>query len=105
VKPARGVANISSGGHTGCANKPFRVTVSGKGVSRVVFTLDGKSIATLKRSNRGGQFSVMVNPAKHKVGTHRVLARITFLQSTGTSPKTMRTVFSRCARTAPQFTG
>jgi hypothetical protein len=98
-----GIANISSGGNTGCANKPFRVNVTGRGIRRVVFTLDGKRIATLTGRDR---VSVLIKPAKYKRGTHRVLARVTYLPSTGTSPKTMRAVFSRCARAAaPQFTG
>jgi len=103
--PVRGVASITSGGHTGCAKTPFRVNVAGTGVSRVVFTLDGKRIATLTRRNRANRFSVRIKPATLKRGTHRVQARVTYLSSTQTPAKTLRVVFSRCARAAPQFTG
>jgi hypothetical protein len=103
--PARGVANISSGGHTGCAGTPFPVSVTGTGVRRVVFTLDGKRIATLTRPNRANRFSVLIRPGKLKRGTHRVQATVTYVSSTQTRPKTLRVVFSRCARAAPQFTG
>ncbi|MEA2232315.1 MAG: hypothetical protein QOD83_2131 [Solirubrobacteraceae bacterium] len=103
--PAKGVASISSGGHTGCAGTPFRVNVTGTGVRRVVFSLDGRVISTVTSKNYKGRFSVMVKPAKLKRGVHRVLARITYLSSTATNPKTMRVVFSRCSRTSPQFTG
>ncbi|HEX8159222.1 MAG TPA: hypothetical protein VF526_17695, partial [Solirubrobacteraceae bacterium] len=103
--PRRGEASISSGGHTGCAGTPFRVNVGGSGVSRVVFTLDGRQIAKLTAKNRGDKFSVLIRPAKLKRGVHRVLARITYVSSTGTKPKTMRVVFSRCSRAKPQFTG
>jgi hypothetical protein len=99
------VASISSGGHTGCAGTPFRVNVTGTGVRRVVFSLDGRVISTVTSKNYKGRFSVMVKPAKLKRGVHRVLARITYLSSTATNPKTMRVVFSRCSRTSPQFTG
>jgi hypothetical protein len=81
------------------------VDIDGKGVGRVVFTLDGKRIATLKAKNRANKFSVLIKPGKLKQGVHRVLARITYLSSTGTNPKTMRVVFSRCSRAKPQFTG
>ena len=103
--PTGGVANISSGGNTGCANKPFRVNVTGSQISRVVFTIDGDRIATLRRPNRDAKFSVLINPGKHKRGTHRVLARTTFSPSSGKSQQTMRVVFSRCAKSAPKFTG
>jgi hypothetical protein len=102
--PKRGLASINSA-VTGCAGKPFRVNVASTGVSRVVFTLDGKQIASLKSKNRGNRFSVLIKPGKLKRGTHRVLAKITFMSSTQTRPKTLRVVFSRCARSAPQFTG
>jgi hypothetical protein len=99
------VAGISSGGHTGCANKPFRVNVTGEGISRVVFTLDGKPIATLAGRNHNGRYSIVNNPAKHKHGTHHVQARITFLRASGARPRTEQVAFSRCARAAPRFTG
>ena len=105
LSPVRGVATINSGGHTGCARTPFRVNVAGTGVSRVVFTLDGKRIATLTRRNRANRYSVLIRPAKLKRGTHRVQARVTYVSSTQTPAKTLRVVFSRCARAAPQFTG
>jgi len=105
LEPASGVANISSGGHTGCANKPFRVNVTGEGISRVVFTLDGKPIARLAGRNHNGRYSVRINPAKHKRGTHHVQARITFLRPGGGIPRTERVAFSRCAKSAPRFTG
>jgi hypothetical protein len=81
------------------------VKVTATGVSRVVFTLDGKRIATLSGKNRGNSFGVLIKPGKLKRGSHRVLARITYLSSLKLSPKTMRVVFSRCARATPQFTG
>jgi len=81
------------------------VDVRGTGIARVVFTLDGKRIASLTTANRGNRFSVLIKPANLKRGSHRVVARVTYVSSAKTSPKTMRVVFSRCARAKPQFTG
>ena len=48
-----------------------------------------------------------VNPRTMKFGLHRVLARIIFRTQSGTRTRTLRVVFSRCARRAvsPVFTG
>lgn len=94
-------------GASGCQNKPFSVKVSGTQVATVVFTLDGRRIATLRKRNRGRFYSVTISPARLKIGTHRVLAKTTFTKKSATKPKTLRVVFSRCTRnlTGPQFTG
>jgi hypothetical protein len=100
-----GTARIS--GATGCQGTTFRVNVTGRQITSVVFTRDGKRIATLRKPNRGSLYSVTINPRVLKFGTHRVVARTTFSAKSGTKPRTLRVVFSRCARAAvsPRFTG
>ncbi len=90
-----------------CEGAPFRVSVSGKQIAKVVFTLDNRVIATLRRPNRGKFYSVTINPRRLARGTHRVQARTTFRPSSKTRAKTLRAAFSLCARTqvAPRFTG
>ncbi len=102
--PARH-ARIS--GATGCKGTTFRVNVTGRQITSVVFTRDGKRVATLRKPNRGSAFSISINPRALKFGTHRVVARTTFSAASGTKPRTLRVVFSRCARAAvsPRFTG
>lgn len=94
-------------GPSGCAGKPFRVRVAGTRVARVVFTLDGKRLQTLRRPNFRGQFAVRINPSKLRVGVHRLRATVTFESASRTRPRTMRLSFQRCARRlqAPRFTG
>jgi hypothetical protein len=101
----RGTVQIS--GRTGCQGSPFRVTVSGHQVVRVVFTLDGRRVRVLTKPNSGTRYVLPVNPRKMKTGVHRVIARITFTKSSGTRARTLRVVFSRCVRRAasPSFTG
>jgi hypothetical protein len=83
------------------------VVVSGRQIARVVFTLDGRTVRTLTRPNSGNRFKYLVNPRNLRLGRHRVLARVTFRSQSGTPARTLRVVFSRCARAAaqPRFTG
>ena len=83
------------------------MTVSGRQIARVVFTLDGRRIRTLTRPNSGSRYLIRVNPRTVKRGVHRIVARTTFIRSSGTRARTLRVTFSRCARRAasPSFTG
>jgi len=103
--PASGTAQIS--GKTGCATQNFNVTVTGRHIRRVVFSLDGKNVSTLMRPNRGGRYVLAVRPGRLKLGTHRVIAQTTFTAASRTRTRSLRVVFQRCARisTAPRFTG
>ena len=102
---ARGTAAIR--GRTGCAGSPFRVTVRGRQIARVVFSLDGRVVRTLTRPNTGSVFTLRVDPRRLRTGVHRVLARTTFSRQSGTRARTLRVTFSRCSRraSAPAFTG
>jgi hypothetical protein len=81
----------------------FRATVTGHQIKRVVFSLDGKRIA----SRTGSPFRVVV-PAL--TGRHNVTARVTFKDAT--RAKTLKLGYRACAaavlhpRNGPsQFTG
>ena len=102
---ARGTVAIA--GRTGCQGTPFAVTVRGREIARVVFTLDGRRIRTLTRPNSGARYLIRVNPRTMKTGVHRIVARTTFTRSSGTRARTLRVTFSRCVRRAasPAFTG
>ncbi|MEA2138254.1 MAG: hypothetical protein QOG56_1404 [Solirubrobacteraceae bacterium] len=102
---ARGTAAIS--GKAGCQGTPFRVTVSGREIERVVFTMDGKTVRVLSSPNSGDRWVLPVNPRTKRPGVHRVLARVIFSKQSGTRSRTLRTAFSRCGRRAvmPAFTG
>jgi hypothetical protein len=92
---------------TGCVARAFNARVSGQNVARVVFTLDGKKIKTLTKPNAGVRFQVRVNPAKMKIGVHRIVATVTFKPETKKAAQTFRISFQRCAKklAAPRFTG
>lgn len=101
----RGTAAIS--GRTGCQGTPFRVSVKGREIARVVYSIDGKKVRTLNKANRGSQWVLQVNPRRFRPGVHRVIARTTFSKRSGTNARTLRVAFSRCGRraSAPAFTG
>ena len=102
---ARGTAAIR--GRTGCQGSPFRVDVTGRQISRVTFSLDGRVVRTLTRPNSGSRYRLAVDPRRLRGGVHRVTARTVFTRSSGTRARTLRVTFSRCARraSAPAFTG
>jgi uncharacterized repeat protein (TIGR01451 family) len=91
-------------GPTGCVAKVFTVRVRGTKIARAVFRLDGRVVAVRRT---GQAFSLRVNPAKFKVGVHRVVVSVTFETGSGTKAKTLRLAFQRCSRTlrGPRFTG
>ncbi|HYZ30006.1 MAG TPA: hypothetical protein VE570_13170 [Thermoleophilaceae bacterium] len=92
---------------TGCVSKAFNARVRGVNVQKVVFKLDGKTIKTLTKPNRGSLFNVRINPAKMKIGVHRIVATVTFKPATKKKAQTFRISFQRCAKklAAPRFTG
>jgi len=92
---------------TGCVARRFNARVSGQNVAKVVFKLDGKRVKTLTAPNAGTRFQIRVNPAKLKIGVHRIVATVTFKPQTKKKAQTFRISFQRCAKklAAPRFTG
>lgn len=95
-------------GPTGCVARAFRARVAGQNVAKVVFKIDGKRVKTLTKPNLGASsFMLKVNPAKFRIGVHRLVATTTFKPATKKKPQTLRLAFQRCAKklAAPRFTG
>ena len=92
---------------TGCVSRAFNARVSGQNVAKVVFKLDGKKIKTLTAPNAGTRFQIRVNPAKFRIGVHRIVATVTYKAATKKKAQTFRISFQRCAKklAAPRFTG
>lgn len=91
-----------------CVRRPFLVSVIGRQIRRVRFTIDGRRFRTVTRPDARGNFSVRIDPRRFSRGAHRVRAHTTFLRGAGAS-RTLRVTFQRCARAtqrvAPRFTG
>ena len=94
-------------GATGCAAKAFNARVRGTKVKTVTFVLDGKTIKRFTKTSRSGVYAVRINPAKMRIGVHRLVVSVTFRKGSGTKPKKLRLSFQRCARklAVPRFTG
>jgi Thrombospondin type 3 repeat len=91
----------------GCAAKPFTAGVRGTQIARVIYKLDGRRLAVVTKRNSKGLYALRVNPAKYRVGVHRLVVTVVFNAGTGTKAKTLRASFQRCGTRliAPRFTG
>jgi hypothetical protein len=89
---------------SGCAARSFNARVRGVGIAKVVFRVDGKKIKTVRK---GSLFSARVNPARLRLGVHRLVATVTFEASRHAKSRTLRASFQRCGKrlVAPRFTG
>jgi hypothetical protein len=75
-----------------CVDGRFRALVTGLFIRRVVFSIDGRVLAS---SRRGSPFSALVRAGR---GTHLVTARVTFTD--GTPAATLRMRFRACSAAA-----
>jgi hypothetical protein len=106
--PASGAptATAKLRGPTGCLTRPFRVTVSGHGIARVEFLLDGKRHRTITARAGRTVFSIKIDPRRQSRVAHRVSAKVSFRSSAGTVRRTLRLVYVSCAPGAiPRFAG
>ncbi len=94
-------------GPTGCTAKAFNARVRGTKVAAVTFVLDGKTIKRFTKNLKSGLYQVRINPAKLKLGVHRLVVSVSFQKGTGTKAKKFRLSFQRCAKklSQPRFTG
>ena len=99
-----GAAHLA--GRTGCVSRAFYAVVRGKQISKVVFRIDGKRRAVVKRPDAKGRYKLRVDPRKFKPGSHLLKARSVFVPDSQTASKTLRLRFARCVRhSQPAFTG
>ncbi len=94
----------------GCVRDRFQVSVKSAAVHSVSFYLDGHKLKTLTSKNaHKGLLSIQIDPAKWKVGPHRLVAKITMnTPVSGKAVKASRTarlVRCRAALLTPKFTG
>jgi hypothetical protein len=88
------LTEITSDTTPSCATKPFSVAIPGKGVKKVVFRVDGKTVRTVKKLSHG-KFVLKLDPRTFKVGNHKITAKLT-LRNGKTRVVPMR-AFARCA--------
>jgi hypothetical protein len=114
--PAQGVAGSQSGSSTGsarliapdrCVPRAFNATVTGRGISSVLFALDGKRLRLVRSTGATVSFRARITPRGHSTKPHRVTARVTFKVAANTRARTLAFTYRGCARAAvaPAFTG
>ncbi len=97
-------------GPQGCVRNDFRVSLKAAGVASVTFYLDGHKLRTLTAKNaHKGLLTLLINPDKLKVGTHKLTAKITMKHTGSTKAKqgtrTVRILRCSSAALTPKFTG
>ena len=60
----------------GCARRVVRATVVGSAISRVVFALDGRRVATVRRPARGTRWTLRARVGRLTGGRHRLTAHV-----------------------------
>ena len=81
--------------------------VTGRGIAKVVFTLDGRRFKTVFAKGARTVFTVQIKPRGRSTRAHRVNAVVTFKASANTRTRTLRFAYLGCSRraAAPQFAG
>jgi hypothetical protein len=97
-------------GPQGCVRSRFHVSIKSAGVASVTFYLDGHKLKTLTAKNaHKGLLTIEINPAKLKVGAHKLVAKITMARTATTKATvvTRKVTILRChgAAVTPKFTG
>jgi hypothetical protein len=97
-------------GPQGCVRGGFHVSIKSAGVASVTFYLDGHKLKTLTAKNaHKGLLTVEINPAKLKVGAHKLVAKITMARTATTKATVTKRSMTilRChgAAVTPKFTG
>jgi len=94
-------------GPSGCIASTLRlVSVTGRRIKSVAFSLDGRHVGTRDHPNRGSAYTMKLRGNRLRVGAHRVTARVTFKGNTNPGQRTLHLSVARCAvKVKPTFTG
>jgi hypothetical protein len=91
---------------SGCVRRPFLARVKGSAIDSVVFSVDGRRVASVRTARRDGSFAARIAVRRLAHGRkHRLVARVRFVTGAGRPPKVLRSSFSRCARASRPRSG
>jgi hypothetical protein len=103
AKVAAGRATLT-GPRSVCVRKAFTVSVRGRSIARVRFSIDGRTVRTVTRATRG-RYALTIKPASLSTRVHVLRARVEFVSGSGTAAITRTLRFERCITANPRFTG
>lgn len=93
-------------GTTGCVATTARVTVTGRRIRSVTWSLDGRRQHSPAKPGPGGRWTLVVRTKGLRVGTHRVQASVRFVAASRTPARRMVAELTRCRpRAVAAFTG
>jgi hypothetical protein len=95
------VAATRLSGPPSCIEGPFKTTVTGSGIKRVTFYLNGKKVGSTTKADSSGRFRLTIKPTK--TATLRVTAKVEYKSTKFGHTKTLTRSFGICQ--APRFTG
>jgi hypothetical protein len=100
--PVRATARLAA--QTSCATRTARVTVSGRRMRQVQFSIAGRTVRTVNVGIGVRSISALIPLRRKGPAAQAVRARVTFRN--GAPARTLNTTVRRCAQAAvPQFTG
>jgi hypothetical protein len=93
-------------GPSGPVAGPFTVAVTGKGIAKVIFRIDGRRVRTVHAKPGRSKFTLKIDPRRQSHRLHRIVARVTF-KTPGRTGTTLRLIYRRPPARArpPQFAG
>ena len=99
-------APVLTGPPARCVTQPFLARVTGAGIARVTFFLDGRGVKLMRARSGQRVFALRVRPERQDRGVHRISARVKFIAGSGRPARTLRLVYQRCGGAgAPLFAG
>ena len=103
---ARPAATAHAALYPRCVRSRLPARVSGREITKVTFSVDGKRKRVVTRRNADGKFAANISVRKLKAGRHRLSSRIVFSAASAAPARTVRTGFVVCKRRVrPAFTG
>lgn len=76
--PVVAPASAKLRGPTGCMPRTAKVSVTGRRIAQVTFTVDGRRKRVVKKANSAGRFVYTLSKTKVRTGVRRVRARVVF---------------------------
>lgn len=105
--PRAGTARVQ--GRTGCIRGAFAIAdVRGRGIVKVIFKVNGRTVRTLTNANVAGMYRLKVPTASLPRGASRATADVRFRAASRVAPRRLSFALVRCpSRTSrpPLFTG
>ena len=96
-------------GSVGCvASRLATATVTGAGVTKVTFSVNGRTVKTLTKANSGTSFQLVLTTRSLRYGTYSVRATVRFAANAVPRSRTLNLRFSRCRPrvvVSPHFAG